>query len=32
MNVSAFIKHLNKTRNLQLDADYYGNIEIWRQW
>ena len=32
MNVSAFIEHLNKTRNLRLDADYYGNIEIWRQW
>lgn len=32
MNVSTFIEHLNKTRNLRLDADYYGNIEIWRQW
>ena len=32
MNVSAFIEYLNKTKHLQLDADYYGNIEIWRQW
>lgn len=32
MNVAAFIEYLNKTRNLRLDADYYGNIEIWRQW
>ena len=32
MNVSAFIEYLNKTKHLQLDADYYGNIEVWRQW
>ena len=32
MNVAAFIEYLNKTKNLRLDADYYGNIEIWRQW
>ena len=32
MNVAAFIDYLNKTKHLHLDADYYGNIEIWRQW
>ena len=32
MNVAAFIDHLNKTKHLHLDADYYGNIEVWRQW
>ena len=32
MNVAAFIEYLNKTKHLHLDADYYGNIEVWRQW
>ena len=32
MNVAAFIDYLNKTKHLHLDADYYGNIEVWRQW
>ena len=32
MNVIAFINYLNETKDLHLDAAYYGRIEEWRQW
>ena len=32
MNITAFIAYLNETRQLHLDAAYYGQIETWRQW
>lgn len=32
MNITAFLDYLNKTRGWALDADYYSQIETWRQW
>ena len=32
MNITDFLDHLHKTRGWQLDADYYSQIETWRQW
>ena len=32
MNITDFLDHLHKTRGWVLDADYYSQIETWRQW
>lgn len=32
MNITDFLDHLHKTRGWQLDANYYSQIETWRQW
>lgn len=32
MNITDFLDHLHKTRRWVLDADYYSQIETWRQW
>ena len=32
MNITKFIKHLNKTKGYHIDGNYYTLIEIWRQW
>lgn len=32
MNISTIIEHLNKTKSYNIPADYYSNIEVWRDW
>jgi len=32
MNITSFIKYLNKARGLHIDGNYYSYIELWKQW
>lgn len=32
MNITQFIKYLNKQKGYRIDGDYYALIEIWKQW
>mgnify|MGYP001321610153 FL=1 len=32
MNITDFLDYLHKMRGWKLDADYYSQIETWRQW
>ena len=32
MNITDFLGYLHKMRGWKLDADYYSQIETWRQW
>lgn len=32
MNITQFIKYLNKTRKWQIQGSYYTRIEEWKNW
>ncbi len=32
MNITQFAKYLNKAKGYHIDAAYYNNIDLWKQW